>query len=180
MWLGFWSAFLYNQWCWASFHVHINHFCTFFGEIAVLFSFFFFLILKLDYSVSFLSFKNSLYILDISYLSDIWLAGTFSQSMAYLFTFLKGIFWSKKRESERTFDLSKPSLSFFLSNLGIFCCEMYDCIIFERSFFHWIYNFRLTVLLLFFLVLLKYCSTVLTNLSYFCSLCNVFFPPGSS
>ena len=81
------------QWCWASFHVLISS-CLyiFFEEISirVLCLFFNWVIHSL-----LLSFRGSLYILDINSLWDVWFANIFSYSVGCLFTPLILCFVSK-------------------------------------------------------------------------------------
>lgn len=76
---GFSLNFPNGQWCWISFCMIIWHFYILLVECV----FICLLFLKTELSVSFLSFESLLCILETSFLSDIWLANIFFQSVAY-------------------------------------------------------------------------------------------------
>ena len=85
--LWFWSAFVWQWGCWASFIVPVGHLYVFFGEMSIQF-----LCPLFNWVVYFLmlSCMSSLYILGINLLSDMALANISSYSINGLFA--QGIF----------------------------------------------------------------------------------------
>ena len=83
--LWFWSAFVWQWGCWASFIVPVGHLYVFFGKMSIQF-----LCPLFNWVVYFLmlSCMRSLYILDTNPLLDVSFANIFSHSISFLFVWL--------------------------------------------------------------------------------------------
>lgn len=114
---GFDCYFSNDWWCWVSFYLLIDHLYIFGGMSIPVLS------LDLNLVVCFLvvSFRCSLYILDINPLSDMWFASIYSHSVGCLWTLLLMFF-----DSLKSLIFLKSSLSVF--SLSGFCCYIEEIV----------------------------------------------------